>query len=377
MRIGIFTDQFSVGISGQTTSVMLLYENLKKLGHTCYVFTSHSKKIVDENPDIINLPGVPYPFKEANKYRFSPFIKKQVRLIESYNLDIIHVHTEFYLARVALAAKAQLGIPVVYTLHTMWEYYLDYLSKTLNKMAHDKMWRFVKRVVFRKIVSGADMVVVPSTKLYNIRGRYGVGDNVVIIPTGIEFERFKKDYREKRTDDKTILLYLGRLSQEKSIDVSLRAFAEMKNRKNAEFIIVGDGPAAKSLKKLAEELEITDQAVFKGAVPWEKTPYYYQNADAFISASVTESQGLTFLEAIASRLPVYAIRDEAIADLIEDGKNGFLCDSPSQLTERMDELCENKNHSFNFDIPDRYTSEKYAENISALYKKVLDKKRNN
>ena len=118
MRIGLFTDQFSVGISGQTTSVMMLYNYFKKNGHACYIFTSHTHKLADDNPDIINLPGVPYPKKNMREYRFSLFVKRHIKLIEACRLDIIHVHTEHYLANVALAAKKQLGIPVVYTLHT-------------------------------------------------------------------------------------------------------------------------------------------------------------------------------------------------------------------------------------------------------------------
>ena len=85
-----------------------------------------------------------------------------------------------------------------------------------------------------------------------------------------------------------MFLYVGRLSPEKSIDVSLRAFAKMKNRENARFVIVGDGPATNDLKQLAENLNITDRTVFTGEVPREETIVYYHSADAFISASKTE-----------------------------------------------------------------------------------------
>ena len=83
MRIGLFTDQFSVGISGQTTSVMMLYNYFKKNGHACYIFTSHTHKLADDNPDIINLPGVPYPKKNMREYRFSLFVKRHSKLIEA------------------------------------------------------------------------------------------------------------------------------------------------------------------------------------------------------------------------------------------------------------------------------------------------------
>ena len=294
-----------------------------------------------------------------------------MKLIVSCKLDIIHVHTEHYLANVALAAKKKLGVPVVYTLHTMWEYYLDYLSKPINKVAHESLWRVVRLGVFPKMARGADMIVVPSKKLYNRRRRYCLGDNMVVIPTGIDLERFSNATESKRTDDKTVFLYVGRLSPEKSIDVSLRAFAKMKNRENARFVIVGDGPATNDLKQLAENLNITDRTVFTGEVPREETIVYYHSADAFISASKTESQGLTFLEALASRLPIYAIRDEVIEELVEDGKNGFLCDSEAELTKRMEQLCDTKEAPSQFEPLEGYSVQDYARNIFALYEKVI------
>lgn len=371
MRIGLFTDQFKVGVSGQVTSVQMLYEQLKKLGHTCYIFTSFSEKIKTDNPDVVNLPGYSYPLKKIKDYRFSPFIDKQVKIIEGYRLDVIHVHTEFYLARAALAAKKKLGIPVVYTLHTMWEYYLDYLSKPLNRLMHESFWKSVRRIVFYKLANTADIIVVPTEKLYKERGRYCIKDNVVIIPTGIDLSRFSDYEGEKKPSDKTVFLYLGRLSSEKEIDVSLTAFANMKNNRKARFYIVGDGPAADELKKLAQKLGIADKLVFTGAVPREETPAYYHNADAFISASKSESQGLTFLEALASRLPIYAIYDGVFEGLVEDGKNGFLCNTTEELTLKMELLCENHNPPSDFKPLVGYTAEEYAARLSEVYEKAI------
>ncbi len=371
MRIGLFTDQFSAGISGQTTSVMMLYNSFKQHGHDCFIFTSHSKKLSDDNPDIINLPGIPYPMKNMRDYRFSPFVKRHVKVIESYKLDIMHVHTEYYLAEIALAAKKELGIPLVYTLHTMWEYYLDYLSKPINKMAHEQLWRVVRRVIFPKMAHGADMIVVPSKKVYNCRQRYLMGDNMVVIPTGIDLDRFSSPAENKRTDDRLVFLYVGRLSPEKNIEVSLRAFAGIKNRENAKFVIVGGGPSAQDLKQLAEELGIAEQTEFTGEVPRDETISYYHSADAFVSASLTESQGLTFLEALASHLPIYAIRDEVLEELIEDGKNGYLCDSEEELTLRMEQLCESGEAPSQFKPLEGYSVQDYARNILALYEKVI------
>lgn len=371
MRIGLFTDQFSVGISGQTTSITMLYHYFKQHGHDCYIFTSHSEQLADDDPDVVNLPGHPYPMKNMREYRFSPFIKRHIKVIASYRLDIIHVHTEYYLARIALAAKKELGIPLVYTLHTMWEYYLDYLSKPINHIAHEPLWRCVRHTVFPGLARGANMIVVPSKKVYHSRRRYLMGDNVVVIPTGIDLERFANAAKSKRTDDAVVFLYVGRLSPEKSVDVWLRAFAAMKNRENAKLVIVGDGPSMQGLRQLAKKLHVTDQTVFAGKVPRAETIAYYHSADAFVSASTTESQGLTFLEALASHLPIYAIRDEVLEDLVENGKNGFLCDSPAELTRRMEELCETRKAPSQFKPLDGYSVQDYAGSILALYEKVI------
>ena len=371
MRIGLFTDQFSVGISGQTTSVMILYKFFKQLGHDCFIFTSHTKKLEDENPDIVNIPGIPYPMKKISEYRFSFFAKRHVKIIEKYKLEIIHIHTEYYMAKIALEAKKELGIPVVYTLHTMWEYYLDYLSKPLNKAAHDLLWRTVRHTVFPRLARGADMIVVPSKKVYKMRRRYLLGDNMVVIPTGIDLERFGKETGCKRKDDKIVFLYVGRLSPEKSIDVLIRAFAGMKNKEKARFVLVGDGPSTQNLKQLAESLKITKYTVFTGEVSRDDTIAYYHSADAFLSASKTESQGLTFLEALASHLPIFAIRDEVIDELVENGKNGWLCDSRAELTRRMDQLCETQKAPSQFKPLTGYSAEDYARNILALYEKVI------
>ena len=183
MRIGLFTDQFSTDISGQTTSVKMLYNYFKQNGHDCYIFTSHSKKLADNDPDIINLPGIPYPMKNLREYRFSPFIKRHIKVIEAYKLDIIHVHTEYYLAKIALAAKKELGIPVVYTLHTMWEYYLDYLSKPINKVAHEQLWRTVRRVVFPKLARCQlryTRIDYKTPSYYIILGRFRKGFSIVV-----------------------------------------------------------------------------------------------------------------------------------------------------------------------------------------------------
>ncbi len=161
-------------------------------------------------------------------------------LIRSYNLDIMHVHTEFFLAKVALAAADKLHIPLVYTMHTMWEHYLGHLSRFVDSIMHERFWKSMKKLWLKDLSEKADIIIVPSEKLYRQKDRYDFGDNVTVVPTGIDLDRF--------------------------------APAE-ENRQRA--------------KELAQELHLSGRILFPGPVPWEETPAWYLLGDVFISSSLT------------------------------------------------------------------------------------------
>ena len=130
MRVGIFSDQYYPIISGVVTSIKMLKEGLESLGHTVYVFTSFDEKkaleLIPEN--VINIPGRDYPFKNLKDYRYSLTHKRFVKIVKKYDLDIIHLQTEFNIAKLAKVVHKKLNIPVVHTMHTLWSDYFQYLS---------------------------------------------------------------------------------------------------------------------------------------------------------------------------------------------------------------------------------------------------------
>ena len=212
MRIGLFTDQYYPSISGVVTSIKMLYEGLTKLGHECFIFTSFNEKKVkdDQNEllhkNVINIHGIPYPFKQLKDYRFTLHHGRGLKVVKQYNLDIIHVHTEYSIAKLAIKASKKLHIPIVHTLHTLYSDYLSYFSPTLDKIAHDQLVKFT-RILFTKPVSVKSVYdIVPTRKVKDQAEVYGLGTGyakeIKVIPTGIELEKlfFLLVIKEKYSD---------------------------------------------------------------------------------------------------------------------------------------------------------------------------------
>ncbi len=390
MRIGLFTDQPMEGISGLVTSLNMLYKGIKAAGHECFIFTTVSNKGTNDNPDIIEFPGLSYPVPELKEYKFVVGTKKYVDCVRQYNLDIMHLHTEFSLAKIALAASKELDIPLVYTLHTMYEYYIGHLAPIANHINTDLFWSCAKKVFLKPITKRASMVIVPSMKMFNARRRYEIKDNVTVIPTGIDLHGFvytpqlKKEADELRESmglkDKFVCLYLGRVAAEKDISTSMKAFAGLNSNYDTVFLVVGCGPAVKKLKKLAVKLGIEKKVIFTGGIPWSEVPKYYHLADVFLSASVTETQGLTFLEAVVSGVPIIGIKDDCLSYIIENGVSGYLCRDEKEMTGRINTLYKDRKKlaeisaNVHLDI-EEYSSSTYTKRALALYAQVLNSRK--
>ena len=139
MRIGLFTDQYYPSISGIVTSIKMLYDGLTALGHEVYIFTSYDEDKIDNNDElnfrnVINIPGKSYPFKDLKDYRFSFKHRKYISMVAPYNLDVIHIHTEFSVGKIGRVSGKKLGIPVVHTFHTLYEDYIKTEDKSLREI---------------------------------------------------------------------------------------------------------------------------------------------------------------------------------------------------------------------------------------------------
>lgn len=328
MKVLITTDLYTVTTNGVVTSVKNLCDELTADGHEVRILTlsegMHSYK--EGNVYYIrsvSLDAVYPDVRMPTSYRH-PLIKE---LIE-WHPDVIHSQCEFFTFQFALRIAKRTRSPIVHTYHTLYEQYATYLipSKRLGKRA--------VRILSKKRLQRVSRVIAPTRKVENALRGYGLEGPISVVPSGISLEQHKAilsgpERLERRRslgigDDKTVLLNLGRLGTEKNIHELLRFFAEArKTRDDLMFLIVGDGPARTSLEVLAKELCIESSVIFTGMVDPRQVQTFYQLGDIFVSASTSETQGLTYIEACANGLPLLCREDPCLLDVLVPGENGF------------------------------------------------------
>lgn len=388
MKIGLISDAYYPITGGVSTSLLMLKEGLEALGHEVYVITTTTKgyKEYDKNePNIIRIKGIPFPFKGLRHFRFIPFVGRHLRKIKKLNLDVIHVHTEFSMGSLGKKLRKKTNIPMVFTVHTMYEEYIHYVSKTINKFFHNKMRNNVIRLM-RSFIRRSNITIVPSSKTKDLMINYNIEGNYQIVPTGIEMSKFySKNYSSEQVKklkeslglkDEYICLFVGRISEEKSIDVLVKGFKKA-NNENMKFLIVGDGPYMTNLKNLVKKENLENKVIFTGMVDWDLVGLYYQLGDVFLNASLSETQGLTYIEALASGLPLIVKYDKVLENVVTDEYNGLFFNNDEELPSLINKLSENKNLSKKlkenaYNSVKKYSKEEYAKNAFDIYKKAIE-----
>lgn len=333
MRIGIFSDTYTPDINGVVSSIVTLQQSLIEQGHEVFVVTTkHGLLTLEYNNNILRLPGVEikrmYGYVLTTPVQIRAFIQ-----VKEMKLDIIHVHTEFGVGVFGHMIGKMLKLPIISTYHTTYEDYTHYVN-TFNIRAIESIAKKAVIKLSRMFGSSSNVIIAPSLKTKEMLLRYGIKREIVVIPTGLDLEKF--DNQQKDTlkinqlkeesniskDDK-VVVYVGRLAKEKSIDIVLKGFVDIAEKNSSiKLIVVGSGPAEHDLKDLTQRLGLEKQVSFLGKVDSIEIPTIYHMADAFVSASITETQGLTFIEAMASGLVVFARFDEAISDIVIEGQTG-------------------------------------------------------
>ena len=383
MRIGIFTDTYYPQVNGVVTSILMLEKELKNLGHDVYIFTTSNPKAKDLSQNIFRLPSMPFVFLPT--YRIAFFCSpKMLRKIKNFNLDIIHTQTEFSIGLFGKMVSKFLKIPMVHTYHTMYEDYVHYI-------ANGYFFKPKAAQKFSKIFCNmAKTVIVPTQKTKDCLIDYGVKKPIKIIPTGIELEKFRARITPEKIinlkknlglkADDFVILFLGRVAKEKSIDVLISQMPNIiKKVENAKLLIVGGGPYLEKLKSMSHDLFMDRNIFFTGEIPWQQINIYYRLADVFVTASTSETQGLTCIEAMASEIPVVCKNDPSVQNLIENGKNGFLFDDGKELTSIIYDLKQNQQLRENIIghakiTVDNLSCNSFAKSIQNIYYQVIQNK---
>ena len=392
MRIGIFTETYTPYISGLVTSEIMLKKGLEKLGHEVYVVTANLESFhyeYDEEERVLKVPGIPTGIYDSRLTAVYPL--KAVNKIKSWNLDIIHSQTEFAIGTFARILAYQLDIPLVHTYHTMYEDYIHYITKGYFDKSSKKIVEYLTLFYCDKT---ATELIVPTKKTYDLfKEKYQVDRNIHIIPTGIELERFytenidKKKLasikrKEKITKDDFIAIFIGRLAQEKNVVFLLDVMKDLvPSLPKLKLLIVGDGPDYDLYKEIIEKYHLENNIIMTGKVAWEEVPYYYHLSDIFLTASHTETQGLTVIEAMASSVVPICIDDESFKNTIIDGLNGRIFNNEKECKEIITELYNDRELTKKLSNQarinsDRFSAKYLAESVLDVYKYAIEHKKN-
>ena len=390
MRIGLFTDSYPPYINGVSTSVAMLKKALEKLGHTVYVITvsNHALKYeYDEKERILRIPGIPIGIYDYRISRIYPV--SMINKMKNWKLDVIHSHTEFGIGIFARLFAKQFNLPLVHTYHTLYEDYTHYITHGYFDKSSKKIVEYLTKFYCDKT---ATELIVPTNKIYKLfKDKYEFTKNIHIIPTGIEVDRFfvenvdkkdvellKKKLNLKRKD--FVILFVGRLAEEKNVEFLINAHKKLlESNSNLKLLIVGDGPDKEKYEELAKQIGIEDNVIFNGKAAWEEIPIYYHVADLFATASTSETQGLTVIEAMASGTTPLCIRDESFVGTVTDELNGRIFDTEEQYINQVLELVNNN------DLRNRYnnqariqaehcSSRAYATSVLEVYERAIKDK---
>ena len=337
MNIGIFTDSYFPQLSGVATSIKTLKDALEKQGHNVFIFTTtdpHIKKGTVE-ANIFRFSSVPFISFTDRRVAFRGFFEA-TKVAREVKLDIVHTQTEFALGMIGKYVAHQLKIPAIHTYHTMYEDYLHYvLNGHLLRPYHVKQFT-------NAYLKNMDGVIAPSKRVEALLKRYKVNIPMRVIPTGVDINSLNKpetvDVRKELDipDEVPVLLTLSRVAEEKKIDRILNAMPEILDEfPQTRLVIAGDGPDMEVLQEQVERLTLEDSVIFTGDIPHDDVGSYYKMADLFVSASDTETQGLTYIEALASGTKCVVYDTDYTEHVFDNEEFGRVFNGPGEMLNEI------------------------------------------
>ncbi len=332
LNIAIFSDCYRPRINGVVTSIESELVGLLKLGHNVNLITpSYPNQANESERGVIRLPS--HAMKRWPDDRSSiPWPPSLIWKLYRTEWDVIHLHTPFNLGLLGLLFARRRNTPVVFTHHTQWEEYSHYIPYIWGSWA-----RGLARLICDFFFNRASLIVCPSAEIQQSLKSRRPELPTTVLPTGIDAELFQEGdsarvFQELGLPQGTpLLVYVGRLGPEKSVDFLLRCHKQLlESHPDSHLLIIGGGPGTQALEELNQSMNLTGRCHFLGWKPRQSLRHYFAAARAFVFASQTETQGLVLLEAAAAELPVVAVRASGVNEAVVDGHTGLLSDPGDQ-----------------------------------------------
>lgn len=387
MNIAFFTNYYHPVVNGVVRSVASFRNALTKQGHNVFVFAQSDGEYRDEEQFIFRYPSLTLPLR-AEIPAVIPISSCVDQLIPSLKLDIVHAHHPILLGQTAVSKAAEHNLPLVFTFHTKYWDYTHYVP-----FSQEVIQEFIKNAVhiwLKSFMSKCQHIIVPSESMKEILVKdYGLESGYSVIPTGTELEPYRyADGRSLRQskgwqDDK-VIVSIGRLGAEKNWETLLRAVAQVcPVHPEVRLVLIGDGPDKQSLEALVTELGIAERVTFTGALPFSEVPAYLKAADLFSFASVTETQGLVTIEAMAAGLPVVAVDATGTRDIVDNGEQGLLVENdPAALASAINEVLSDPKRMKRFGANALKKSRMFdmnhlAKQVVQVYEQAVEDKKEN
>lgn len=344
MKIGIFSECYRPTTNGVVVSIDTFRATLTQMGHEIFIFAPRTKDYIDEDPaHVFRLPSFTWPGQKYYPIAL-PGFGHTLQLAANLSLDIIHCQHLSFAGQLGQNIARRLGLPAVYTYHTLIAEYTHYVPLFHN---------FAKKYLIKRsriFCNRSDAVVTPSPSMRKKLLNYGVTTPISVIPTGIYPERYTRDCRPQLLqkfqipDNRKLLLYVGRLAAEKNIPLLLESLKIIKGKYPAiHLLLVGSGPQEPDYRHWLAQNKLSDYVTFTGFLPKEETEKVFGACDIFTFPSLTDTQGIVVVEAMAAGTPPVAVEALGPADIIHDGVDGFLTDpNVNQFADKIITLLSNQ-----------------------------------
>lgn len=380
MNIAIFVDAYLPIKNGVVTSVNQLKAGMEGEGHKVYIFTVNVPGC-EPLPDVYRFPSIKFGKKSESMLGLVSH-RKVLAYMRELKIDLIHTHSEFSLGRAGKKAARKLGLPMVHTNHTMWQYYTHYLPGFLTAL-----------VSVEKVMSGYQhgfkYFISPSVKAETYFKPLSDPDAIFrIIPNGVDQDKFvtksltPADLAAQRTalglkDGDQVAMFAGRIGPEKRVIELLTCLLPLlKRRPSFKMMFVGDGPSLADLKHLAAENGLGGQVLFPGFIPWTEMHKFYSVSQIFLTASISEVHPMTLIEGAIAGLPAITRDDDAYKTLLLEGENGHLVPTDADLPVKLEALLDDPARLAAYAKKSKelsliYTAHHHVEKVKAFYEFIL------
>ncbi len=324
MDILMVTDTYAPARNGVATWVSGMVRDLRARSHDCEILTyAHERR--RPGPEVVY--ELPAWFGVDPDFKVAPILSGLPEELEESRWDVVHVHHPVFLGPPGVGLARRRGAKVVFTCHSVYTDYLDEYALGLAKP--------LKSVLARRVAAFAnrcDVVLAPSTHVGRWLRDLGVDVPIELVEAPADTRRVVPVPRQEARArlglaSERVALFVGRISEEKRVDLLVREFAVAAARvPDAVLVLAGVGGRANAVRRGARALGLDSRVRLLGGLDGEELGTWYSAAECVVSASASETGPLTVVEAMACGTPSVSFHAPGFEDRVIDGVNGVLAE---------------------------------------------------